>query len=411
MPKIRYKARNARGRIVNASINAANDSKAIELLNARGFTEIEIKKNFWETLKNINIGAKKDETGVVKQKDVAIFSRQLATMVNAGVNILEAISDVALMVQNKYFSKVLQNVAKDIRNGLPLSQSLSKYRKIFDNTFISMIAVGERSGQLGEVLLDLATYIENSVKLKRKIKSAASYPVFVGSFFVVVFLGIVLVLIPKFEDMFKSFGAQLPAPTQLVIDVSHFFIDRALYIIGIGIIIFIAFKIWTKTRAGLIAWHKFFFKIPIFGPIYTKMVFARYFQTLSTLVRSGVDIVASIQISASTVNNVYIKDILENIRSSVISGQTFSSNMEKYAVFPRMVIRMTSVGEKTGQMDEMFLKVTDYYNDEVDATVAGLSSIIEPVLIVGLGIMIGVLVIALYLPIFSMARAMANQQV
>lgn len=409
MPKIHYKARNARGRIINASIEALNDNRAIEILVAKGFTEIEIKKTFWDKMKEINLTSKKAETGKVKLGDVAIFARQLATMVNAGVNILEAVSDVALMVQNKYFTTVLQRVAKDIKNGMPFSQALSKHKKIFDNTFISMIAVGERSGQLGDVLLDLAEYIENSVKLRRKIKSAASYPIFVGSFFFLVFNGIIFFLIPKFEDMFKSFGAALPAPTQIVVNISHFLIDHILPILGILIVLFVVFKIVTRTPQGKLLWHRSFFKIPIFGPIYTKMIFARYFQTLSTLVRSGVDIVVSIQISANTVNNVYIKGILESIKSAVIGGQSFSENMEKYQVFPRMVIRMTAVGEKTGQMDEMFLKVTDYYNDEVNTTVASLSSIIEPILIVGLGIMVGIVVIALYLPIFNMAGAMMSQ--
>mgnify|MGYP002623022765 CR=1 FL=1 len=411
MPKIHYKAKNARGRLINASIEAANVNRAMEMLIAKGYTEIEIKKSLIDSIKKLGLTNKKAETGKVKMSDIAVFARQLATMVNAGVNILEAVQDVAMMVQNKYFSGILQRVVKDIKNGLPLSQALSKHKQIFDNTFVSMISVGERSGQLGEVLLDLADYIENSVKLRRKIKSAAAYPMFVGSFFLLVFLGIVLFLIPKFEEMFASFGADLPALTKAVVSLSHFILDRALYIIIFFLIVFVIFKILTKTPHGRLAWHKFFFKIPIFGPIYTKMIFARYFQTLSTLVKSGVDIVVSIQISASTVTNTYIKKILEEIRSSVISGQSFSANMEKYNVFPRLVIRMTAVGEKTGQMDEMFLKVTDYYNEEVNTTVASLSSIIEPVLIVGLGIMVGFIVVALYLPIFSMAGAMVNQQV
>ncbi len=411
MPKIHYKAKNARGRLINASIEAANANRAMEMLVAKGYTEIEIKKSLIDSIKKLGLTNKRAETGKVKMNDIAVFARQLATMVNAGVNILEAVQDVSMMVQNKYFSGVLQRVVKDIKNGLPLSQALSKHKQVFDNTFVSMISVGERSGQLGEVLLDLADYIENSVKLRRKIKSAAAYPIFVGSFFLIVFLGIVLFLIPKFEEMFASFGADLPALTKMVVSLSHFVLDRALYIIGFLVVLFIVFKIVTKTPQGLLLWHKSFFKIPVFGPIYTKMIFARYFQTLSTLVKSGVDIVVSIQISASTVTNTYIKGILENIRSAVISGQSFSANMEKYNVFPRLVIRMTAVGEKTGQMDEMFLKVTDYYNEEVNTTVASLSSIIEPVLIVGLGIMVGFIVVALYLPIFSMAGAMVNQQV
>jgi type IV pilus assembly protein PilC len=411
MPKFKYKAVNSIGLPVSGVVNAMNENAAFSELGMKGFSRIELKKSsFGGFLADLDAKLKKSTAKTkVKPQEIAVVSRQLATLVNAGVNILEAVSDVAVMVQNPYFSSVLLKIAEDVRSGSTLSQALSKYRKIFDNTFISMISVGEKSGQLGKVLLDLAAYLENSVKLIRKIKSASAYPMFVGIFFVIVFFGIVLVLIPKFEEMFASFGAELPLPTQIVMNFSNFFIDKLPIIAVLAVIAFISFKLWTKTPVGLLLWHKFFFKIPIFAPIYTKMLFARFFQTLSTLVRSGVDIVSSIQISANTVNNVYIKGVLENIRTAVVAGQLFSANMEQYKVFPKMVIRMTAVGEKTGQMDEMFLKITDYYNDEVDAAVAGLSAVVEPVLIIGLGIMVGICVIALYLPIFNMANALVNQ--
>ena len=256
----------------------------------------------------------------------------------------------------------------------------------------------------------MATHIENSVKLRRKIKSAASYPIFVGSFFVIVFIGIVFVLIPKFEDMFASFGASLPWATQVVIDASHFMINKIVYIIAFFILLYISFRIWTKSPEGLRQWHKLFFKIPKFSPIYSKMVFANFFQTLSTLVKSGVDIVTSVQIATRTVNNTYLKSILTDIREAIVGGSFFSTEMDKQILFPKMVVKMTAVGEKTGQMEEMFLKITDYYQDEVDAAVAGISAIVEPVLIVGLGFMVGICVIALYLPIFNMANAMVNQE-
>lgn len=410
MPKFSYKAQNSIGLPVSGSVFAENEMSAKAILGLKGFSKVELRKaSFLGFLADLNAKLEKSTSNTtVKPQEVAIVSRQLATLVNAGVNLLEAVSDVAVMVQNKYFSSVLLDVAEDIRGGKTLSDSLSKYKKIFDNTFISMISVGEKSGRLGKVLLDLAAYLENSVKLMRKIKSASAYPMFVGIFFVIVFFGIVLVLIPKFQDMFASFGASLPLPTQIVMNFSNFFISKLPVLIGLAIASFIAFKFWTKTYVGLLMWHKFFFKIPIFAPIYTKMLFARFFQTLSTLVQSGVDIVTSIQIASNTVTNVYIKSILDNIRNSIIAGQLFSANMEQYNVFPKMVVKMTAVGEKTGQMEEMFIKITDYYNDEVDATVAGLSAIIEPVLIIGLGIMVGICVIALYLPIFNMANAMVN---
>ena len=218
-------------------------------------------------------------------------------------------------------------------------------------------------------------------------------------------------MIPKFEDMFASFGAALPLPTQIVVNVSHFCVDHILLLIAFLAVLYVAFRLWTKTPSGLLAWHKFFFKIPKFAPIYAKMVFANFFQTLSTLVKSGVDMVTSIQIASSTLNNTYVRLVLDEIREAIIAGELFSDRMDRYELFPKMIVRMTAVGEKTGQMDEMFDKITDYYNDEVDAAVATISAVIEPVLIVGLGFMVGICVIALYLPIFNMANAMVNQDV
>lgn len=410
MPKFVYKAKNTVGIDVSGSVNAENQNAAMSMLSMKGFHSIELRKSsLMGFLADLNAKLEKSTSSTkVKTQEVAIVSRQLATLVNAGVNLLEAVSDVAVMVQNAYFSSVLLNIAEDIRGGKTFSDALSKYKKIFDNTFISMISVGEKSGQLGKVLLDLAAYLENSVRLIRKIRSASAYPMFVGIFFVIVFFGIVLILIPKFQDMFASFGAELPLPTQIVMNFSNLIIDKLPVIIILAILGFVAFKLWTRTAIGLLMWHKFFFKIPIFAPIYTKMLFARFFQTLATLVQSGVDIVSSIQIASNTVSNTYIRKILDNIRTAVIGGQLFSANMEMYNVFPKMVVKMTAVGEKTGQMDEMFGKITDYYNDEVDAAVAGLSAVVEPVLIIGLGFMVGICVIALYLPIFNMANAMVS---
>ncbi len=412
MPKFKYSASNSLGVPVSGAVNSETENGAIAELRMKGYSNIQINKSaFGGFLGDLDAKIQKMTASTkVSMQETAIVSRQLSTLVNAGVNVLEAVSDVAAMVQNPYFSSVLLKIAEDIKGGSTLSDALSNYKKIFDNTFVSMVAVGEKSGKLAKVLADLAEHLEDAVKLRRKIKSAMSYPMFVGGFFVIVFIGIVFILIPKFEDMFASFGAELPLPTQMVVNVSHFCVDHILLLIIFLIIGYIAFRLWTKTPNGLLMWHKFFFKIPKFSPIYSKMVFANFFQTLSTLVKSGVDMVNSIQIASSTLNNTYVKLVLSEIKESIVAGELFSDRMDKYDLFPKMIVRMTAVGEKTGQMDEMFDKITDYYNDEVDAAVATISAIVEPVLIVGLGIMVGICVIALYLPIFNMANAMVNQE-
>ena len=412
MPKFNYKASNSLGLAVSGSINSETENGAIAELRMKGYSDIQINKSaLGGFLGDLDAKIQKMTASTkVTMQETAIVSRQLSTLVNAGVNVLEAVSDVAAMVQNQYFNSVLLKIAEDIKSGSTLSDALANYKKIFDNTFVSMVAVGEKSGKLAKVLADLAEHLENAVKLRRKIKSAMSYPMFVGGFFVIVFIGIVFILIPKFEDMFLSFGAKLPFLTQLIVDISHFCVDHILLLIAFLTVVYIVFKLWTRTPNGLLLWHKFFFKIPKFSPIYSKMVFAGFFQTLSTLVKSGVDMVSSIEIASSTLNNTYVRAVLLEIKEAVVAGELFSDRMDKYELFPKMIVRMTAVGEKTGRMDDMFDKITDYYNDEVNAAVATISAIIEPVLIVGLGFMVGICVIALYLPIFNMANVMVNQQ-
>ncbi len=409
MAQYRYKAMDSNGNFITDFMEADSQGEVFAAVKAKNLIVVEVKesKSFLGMELSFSSSLKKrNDKGKVKGKELAIFCRQLATLVNAGVNVLDALEDVSGMGQNAYFSNVLLKVCEEVKGGKDLSESLIAYPKIFNNAFVSMIRVGEKSGQLARVLKDLAAYTESAVKLKAKIKSAASYPIFVGSFFVIVFFGIVFVLIPKFEDMFASFGADLPAPTRFVMGMSHFFVDKAPFIILFLAILFVIFKILTKKPEGKRKWHQFFFKIPIFGPIYTKIIFARFFQTLSTLVQAGVDLITSIEIATTTLNNTYVINILDDIRNQIIAGEQFSECMDKYILFPKMIVRMTAVGEKSGQLQEMFIKITDYYTEEVDATVASLSSIVEPILIIFLGFIVGVAVIALYLPIFNMANAM-----
>ncbi|MFA7674701.1 MAG: type II secretion system F family protein [Endomicrobiia bacterium] len=413
MSKFSYKAMDSTGKTVSGVEEAESQQSAISRLKFQGLTVLSIESsensNFFSRL-DAKLQAKTTKKGgKIKTTEIAIFCRQLSTLVNAGVNVLDAISDIALMVTNPYFSSVLSNISEDVKSGKNLSDALAAYPKIFDNAFVSMVMVGEKSGKLARVLEDLALFLESSVKLRRKIKSAAAYPVFVGTFFVFVFFGLVLGIIPKFQEMFASFGATLPLPTRMVMNFSNLLIQKMpLFIIAI-ITLIVAFKLFTRMPEGKRKWHKFIFKVPIFAPIYTKMIFARFFQTLSTLVKSGVDIISSVQIASNTVNNTYVRGIITDIKEQIITGEQFSVEMDKYELFPKMIVRMTAVGEKSGQLEEMFDKITDYYSDEVDVAVATLSSVVEPVLIIFLGFIVGIAVIALYLPIFNLANAMVNQ--
>jgi len=410
MARFLYKAMDSTGKIVNGVVDASSKANLISELKSKNLVLLSLKENPYRSLYSILndkvIALTTSKSGKVTIDELAVFCRQIATLVNAGVNVFNAILDMSTMSQNKYFSKVLTSIAEDLRGGKTLSDSMSKYPKIFDNTFVSMIMVGEKSGKLPKVLLDLANFIEKSSKLRKKIKAAASYPMFIGCFFIVIMLALVLGIIPKFEAMFLSFGADLPLPTQILMSISRFILSKIVFFIAFFIVLIIVFKFCMKIPAFKLAFDKFLFKIPVFGNIYLKMLFASFFQTLSTLIASGVDIISSLQIASKTVNNSYIRFVLKSIEEKVVSGEQFSSEMDKHFIFPKMIVRMTAVGEKSGQLSSMFYKITDYYSDEVDSIVASLSAIMEPILIVGLGFIVGTAVIALYLPIFNMASAM-----
>jgi len=410
MAQFIYKAMDSTGKVINGTAESSSKMDLVSALRSKNLVLLSIKeyhsKGLYARLNDKVIALTTSKTGKVTIDELAIFCRQMATLVNAGVNVFNAILDMSTMSQNKYFSRVLTAISEDLRGGKTLSDSMAKYPKIFSNTFVSMIMVGEKSGKLPKVLSDLANFIEKSAKLRKKIKAAASYPIFIGGFFVVIMLALVLVIIPKFEAMFLSFGAELPVPTQILMNISRFILGNLHFLILFLILLIIAFKICMKVPAFKLAFDKFLFKIPVFGNIYLKMLFASFFQTLSTLIASGVDIISSLQIAAKTVNNSYIRFVLKLIEDKVVSGEQFSEEMDKHFIFPKMVVRMTAVGEKSGQLSTMFYKITDYYSDEVDSIVASLSAIMEPILIVGLGFIVGTAVIALYLPIFNMASAM-----
>lgn len=411
MTKFYYKAMDSTGKVIDGSLEASSKAELMSVLKYKNLLLLSVKEknrygNLYNTLNNKIIALTTSKSGKVTIDELAIFCRQMATLVNAGVNVFNAILDMSTMSQNRYFSRVLTVIAEDLRGGKTFSDSLSKFPKIFNNTFVSMIMVGEKSGKLPKVLLDLAAFIEKSAKLKKKIKAAAAYPIFVGCFFVVIMLALILIIIPKFEAMFLSFGAELPVPTQILMNVSRFILNKLVFFIIFFVLFIFAFRICMKNPSFKLAFDRLLFKIPVFGNIYVKMLFAGFFQTLSTLIASGVDIVSSLQISSKTVNNSYIRFVLKAIEDKVVSGEQFSEEMDKYFIFPKMIVRMTAVGEKSGQLSSMFYKITDYYNEEVDNIVASLSAIIEPILIVGMGFIVGTAVIALYLPIFNMASAM-----
>ena len=408
MPKYYFKARNAKNELIEGTRTAGSDKEVITTLSSEGlvvFSVVESGEKFAKSEKK----PKGAQGGNIKAQDVAIFRRQFSTLINAGVTIVDAVEDVGEMSINMRLQKILRGIAVDIRGGSTLSDSMKKYQNTFGRVFVSLIAAGERSGKLGKILQDLAKYLEASVKLKRKVQSASSYPLFVLGFFAFALSGIVLFLIPRFKTMFASFGAELPLPTQIVMNISTVALKNFPVIaVGIGLLIFAVVLIY-KTESGRMFIDTMLLRIPIFGKIMMRVVFARFFQTLSTLIRSGNDVVSSLEIAAKVADNVYIESKIIQVKNRVVEGSTISDEMERVKVFPRMVSRMTAVGEKSGQLDEMFEKLYDYYSDEVEAAVNSMSSIIEPVMIVGIGGIVGIVVITMYLPIFKLGMTMMGK--
>lgn len=408
MPKFYFKARNAKNELIEGARTASSEQEVLSSLADSGLVVFSIEESGEMFSKTENPARGGGSGGKIKTQDIAIFSRQFATLINAGVTIIDAIEDVSEMSTNAKLRVMLKNIASDIRAGSTLSEAMRKYQKAFGTVFVVLMAAGEKSGKLAKILKDLASYLENSVKLGRKVKSASSYPLFVVIFFTLALAGIVFGLIPRFKAMFASFGAQLPLPTLIVMNISNICVAYAPFIVVGGVLLYFGFRAFYNTPAGRSMVDSLVLKLPVAGEIIKKVILARFFQTLSTLIKSGTDVVSSLEIASKVTDNAEFESKIMMVKNHVVEGSTISDEMEKINMFPKMVCRMTAVGEKSGQLEEMFEKLSDYYSDEVDATVASLSSLIEPVLIIFIGAVVGVVVVALYLPIFKMGMAMGG---
>ncbi len=404
----RYKARDPEGNLLTGKKEAETSKEVARMLNNDNLIAVEIREI--KKTKKKKKKAKKDIVlfGAVKDKEVAVFCRQFSTMIGAGVSVAEAIEDLSHAVDNPRFRNILKKILESVRSGSSLSEAFSRHSSVFSTIFVQMIGAGEESGKLSEVLNDLSLYLEKKVKLKGQLRSASMYPVFVGGFFLVILIGLVFFLIPQFRDMFDSLGAELPVPTQIVMNISDFLVHNIPYFIIALVASIIGFIAFYKTSTGRFMIDSIKLKIPLFGNITLRIILARFFQTLATLLKSGVDVVAALDVAAKVSYNARIEKKVEMMKEGIIEGESLSRELAKSGLFPRLTVSMTAVGEKSGSIDKMLVKISDYYTEEVDAEVEGFSSMIEPVLIISLGLIVGVFVITMYLPIFQMAGAMAT---
>ncbi len=338
----------------------------------------------------------------IKQRDVVIFTRQLATMIDAGLPIVQCLDILAAQSPNKKLCGIIRQLKEEVEAGSTFTDALKKHPKLFDDLFVNMVAAGEVGGILDSILHRLSGYMEKAMKLKSKIKGAMIYPATIITVAVVVTTILLVFVIPVFAELFSGFGAALPAPTQFVINLSNFTIAYFPFIIGVAVAAGVASRQFYRTERGRLAFDQMFLQLPVFGDLIRKAAVARFTRTLSTLVSSGVPILDALAITARTAGNKVVERAVLATRVSISEGRTIAEPLAESKVFPAMVCQMISVGETTGALDAMLQKIADFYEEEVDNAVANLTALMEPLVIVFLGTVIGGLVISMYLPIFKL---------
>jgi type IV pilus assembly protein PilC len=399
MPTFEWKGTGADRRVVGGTLVADNKDAAIATLRRQRIVVTAVKE------KGKEIAIKKFG-GSVPAKNLSIFTRQFSVMIDAGLPLVQCLEILGSQEPNKTFAKVIMQVRADVESGSSLADAMRKHPKAFDNLFTNMIAAGEAGGILDTILQRLSTYIEKNVKLKSQVKSAMIYPIAVLSVAAIVVAVILWKVIPTFSALFISLGATLPLPTRITVAMSNFLVDYIVYIV-IGIIVaVVAIKQYYATYKGRRVIDAIMLKAPVLGMLLRKIAVARFCRTLSTLTSSGVAIMEGLDITARTAGNSIIEDAILKVRKAVEEGKTISEPLRDTGVFPSMVCQMLSVGEGTGALDTMLAKIADFYEDEVDTAVAGMMKLLEPIIITILGVVIGFIVVAMYMPMFSLISKM-----
>ncbi len=401
MPLFAYTAREtASGREIRNTVEALSEQAAIAALLNRNLLVVEIKERM----------AKRGQTkgGKVQLADLVVFTRQLATMIDAGIAIVQSLQALAEQTPNKVMRDTIKDVCSRVEAGESFSEALIRHPKAFNRLYVSMVGAGEKGGLLAEILARLATYLENTERLRKKVKTALMYPTVVTVVAIVITIFLLVRVIPTFKEVYSGFNAKLPAPTEVMIGISEIVQHYLLYLIvlaGVGVWGWLYF---IKTKPGREFWDKQRIKLPVFGPIAHKICLARFTRTLASLVRSGVPILEVLQIVSQTVGNVVMEKAVKGAAADIERGEGISNALAKYPVFPTMIIRMLSAGEQTGNIDNMLERVADFLDEEIETTLSGLMSLIEPLLIVFLGVVIGGMVICMFLPIFNLANVVSQ---
>ena len=396
MPTFTYTARAVNGELKSATIDAPSREDVVAQLRRQRMSVVKVDEEAKKA---------KSTRGSIKMRDIVIFTRQFSTMINAGLPLVQALDILAKQTENKTLSEVTRAVVFDVESGHTVADALAKHPNAFSDLYVNMVAAGEAGGILDTILMRLATFMEKNDALVRKVKGAMIYPGVIMSVAVIAICVLLIFVIPVFETMFGSVGLALPLPTRVVIGLSRF-LKGYWYLIGAGIGgSFFMVKRYYATPGGKLLIDKAMLKVPVLGDVLRKSAVSRFTRTLGTLISSGVSILDGLEITAKTAGNRVIQDAIMESRASIAGGETISAPLQKSQVFPPMVISMIAVGEQTGGLDEMLSKIADFYDEEVDAAVSGLLSLLEPIMIVFLGVVVGGMVVAMYLPIFDMINA------
>ena len=401
MPVYLWKGKDRHNKSKKGEMEAPSEDVVRSELTRRKITSAKVKKKPKDIFENVSFMQPK-----VKMSDVIIFCRQFSTMIDAGLPIIQCLDILYAQNDNKTFKKILKDVKSNVESGQTLAEAMRKYPRQFDDLFVNMISAGEAGGILDMILRRLSAYLEKAAKLKAKIKGGMTYPLVTIVIAIVVVAIIMIFVIPVFEDMFSGMGAALPAATQVVVKMSRAVKSNILYIIGGTIIFIFAFRRFYRTEKGKVLMDDFVLKLPLFGDLIRKAAVAKFTRTTGTMLSSGVAILDALEIVAKTSGNKTIEKAIYDTRTAIAEGRTMSDPLAESGVFPSMVCQMIAVGESTGALDAMLTKIADFYEEEVDQAVENLTALIEPFMIVFLGVVIGGLVVSMYLPIFKMAGAL-----
>ncbi|MBI5158151.1 MAG: type II secretion system F family protein [Acidimicrobiia bacterium] len=401
-----YRARDRKGG-VHAGVMEGQSSAAVAVaLRDKGFVPLKIEEKRSSALdREISLPGFKKK---VKSKEISIISRQLATMVNSGLTLIRALNILEQQTENPLLAEIIADVRTRVEQGSSLSASMEAHPKVFNHLYVSMVRAGEVGGALDETLIRLADTLESQVRLRSKVKSAMAYPVVVLGLIILIVSGMLLFVVPIFQEMYEDLGGDLPVPTRMLINFSNLITTFWWLVLALIVGGVIGFRRWKRSPEGRRTWDRLKLRMPILGKVVQKVAISRFARTLSVLTRTGVPVLQALDIVATTSGNSLVADAISDVQSSVKRGESLAAPLHRHAVFPPMVTQMMSVGEETGAIDTMLSKVADFYDQEVDDTVSALTSLIEPLLIIVMGVAVGGILIALYLPMFNIANLIQN---